>query len=631
MGGAKTMKPKKNRVAILDAGSQFGKVIDRRVRNLSIEAEILPIDTPVEKLAGYGAIIISGGPDSVYAAGAPMPDQRIWDSRIPILGICYGMQLINQHFGGAVNKLAGREDGQTVIKVDSDSPLFAGLGNGPENVLMSHGDSITQPEVAPGFDVIATSSCGVVAGITNEQKRIWGVQFHPEVDLTDNGIQMIQNFLVNIAGLAQNYTMENRLELAKQYIREIVGSRNVLAFLSGGVDSTVLARLLAEALPPEQIVAVHIDNGFMRYRESDGVKKALAGGGINVEIIDAQDDFYNATTIIDDTETLPLNRVTDPETKRRIIGDTFMQVRESVERGLGLDPDQTVLAQGTLRPDLIESASSKASAKADAIKTHHNDTELVRDLREKGLVVEPLQDLHKDEVRELGRMLGLPEELVMRQPFPGPGLAIRLLCADQPYITDEFDAINEKLEQYSDDNIAACLLPVRTVGVQGDGRSYSYLACLSGEPNWPELFRKARDITNSITAVNRVVFALDGEKIGGPVKTITKTHLTPDAIEQLRLADKCVNDILRKYSLLEKLSQVPVVSFPVNFRKVGARSIGIRTFITNDFMTGKPAVPGQDIPETALAEICEKISAIPGIAKVVYDLTAKPPGTTEWE
>jgi GMP synthase (glutamine-hydrolysing) len=625
------MKLNKNRTAILDAGSQFGKVIDRRVRNLSIEAEILPIDTPVEKLAGYGAIIISGGPDSVYAAGAPMPDQHIWDSGIPILGICYGMQLINQHFGGVVNKLAGREDGQTVVKVDSRSPLFANLGNGPENVLMSHGDSITQLEVAPGFDVIATSSCDVVAGIANEKQRIWGVQFHPEVDLTDNGIQMIQNFLVNIAGLAQNYTMENRLELAKQYIREIVGNRNVLAFLSGGVDSTVLARLLAEALPPKQITAVHIDNGFMRYQESGGVKKALAGGGINVEIIDARDDFYNATTIIDGAKTLPLNRATDPETKRRIIGDAFMRVRESVERGLGLDPDQTVLAQGTLRPDLIESASSKASAKADAIKTHHNDTELVRDLREKGLVVEPLQDLHKDEVRELGRMLDLPEELVMRQPFPGPGLAIRLLCAEQPYITDEFDTINEKLEQYSDDNIAACLLPVRTVGVQGDGRSYSYLACLSGEPDWPELFNRARDITNSITAVNRVVFALDGEKIGGPVKTITKTHLTPDAIEQLRLADKCVNDILRKYNLLEKLSQVPVVLFPVDFGKKGAHSIGIRTFITNDFMTGKPAVPGENIPKAALTEIYEKVSAIPGIAKVVYDLTAKPPGTTEWE
>jgi GMP synthase (glutamine-hydrolysing) len=307
-----------------------------------------------------------------------------------------------------------------------------------------------------------------------------------------------------------------------------------------------------------------------------------------------------------------------------------MKVMEQVVSELKLEPKNTVLAQGTLRPDLIESASHLASSKAAVIKTHHNDTPLVRELRAAGRVIEPLQDYHKDEVRELGTMLGLPQDLVWRQPFPGPGLAIRLLCATKPYITDDFDDIERKLAEFEDAETSAHLLPVRTVGVQGDGRSYNYIAALSGKQDWAKLMATAREIPKRVHAVNRVVYVF-GDKLTGSVRGITPTYLEPEAISQLRIADECVNGILRKYGLSESLSQVPVISFSVHFGQVGKRSIGIRTFITNDFMTGVPAMPGEQIPAEALEEIVKKMLKVPGIARVVYDLTSKPPGTTEWE
>jgi GMP synthase (glutamine-hydrolysing) len=255
----------------------------------------------------------------------------------------------------------------------------------------------------------------------------------------------------------------------------------------------------------------------------------------------------------------------------------------------------------------------------------------VRERRSANGVIEPLQELHKDEVRQLGEKLGLPPELIWRQPFPGPGLAIRLLCAEKPYITERFDSISEiLLSEFSDEDITAHLLPTRTVGVQGDGRSYSYLVGLSGKQDWTRLMNKAREIPKRIHEVNRVVYVF-GDRLQEPIREITPTFLTSESISQLRLADWHVNEVLYKYGLHESLSQVPVVSFPVNFGNPGDRSIGIRTFITNDFMTGIPAIPGIHVPKEALSEIVDRLLTIPNIARVVYDLTSKPPGTTEWE
>ncbi len=616
------------KLAILDSGAQYGKVIDRRIRELNVESELLPLNTSSEKLKEYKAIIIPGGPESVYDENAPEFNPELFNLGIPILGICYGMHLINYTAGGQIKTKDIREDGQEYISVDISSKLFKGLSK-TEKVLLTHGDSVEF--VADGFELTAESD-GIVAAIENEEKKIYGIQFHPEVDLTENGKQVFHNFLYNIAGFSGDYTMENREEIAIKYLKERVGDKKVLVLVSGGVDSTVLITLLNKALGPDRIYAIHIDNGYMRLNESQKVKKALEEQGLDLTVIEAQEDFYSATTIINGKETKPLRETTAPEEKRKIIGDTFMRVAEKAMRDLNLDWSEVYLAQGTLRPDLIESASALASGKADIIKTHHNDTELVRELRKKGRIIEPLKDYHKDEVRVLGSMLGLPDELVWRQPFPGPGLAVRILCADAPYITDDFDSINEKLKDFNTSNIFATLLPVRTVGVQGDGRSYSYLAALYGEKDWEELFRIAKEIPKKIHSINRIVY-LFGDDIKEPVKEITETYPTEDVIKQLQQADDIVNNVLFEYDLMKKLSQVPVLSFPVNFGIPNARSIGIRTIVTKDFMTGYVARPGIDIPESALDKIVAKISTQvkPKVAKVAYDLAPKPPSTIEWE
>ena len=614
------------KVAILDAGAQYGKVIDRRVRNLQVYSDLLPLDTPYEQLADYDAIILSGGPESVYADGAPHPDKKLWSSGKPILGICYGLQLINQAFGGTVERKSTREDGHFPITIERQELIFKDL-EPIQNVLLTHGDSIAR--VAPGFETLALSD-SIVAAIGNDSQRIYGLQFHPEVDLTDNGQAMLANFLFEVAKLKPDYTIENREQAAIDTIRRIVGQRTALVFASGGVDSTVCAVLAGKALPAEQVRVVHVDTGFMRKGESEAVQTALTAAGIPLTLIRAERQFFDGTAKVDGRLSAPLHDVTDPEIKRRIIGDTFMAVMEQAITQLELDSDHTVLVQGTLRPDLIESASHLASDKAAVIKTHHNDTHLVRELRAAGRVVEPLSELHKDEVRQLGEELGLPAELVWRQPFPGPGLAIRLLCATEPYLTDTFDAINQQLRYFEEDDISATLLPIRTVGVQGDGRSYSYAVALSGRADWPRLFQKARAIPKQIHEVNRVVYVF-GDKLKGPVRDITRTLPSKDAIDQLRLADEAVSRLLREHDLIERLSQVPVISVPLGFGRAGNRSIVIRTFITNDFMTGVPATPGQQLPTAILDEMVSAVSRVDGISRVMYDLTSKPPGTTEWE
>jgi len=606
---------KNEQIAILDAGAQYGKVIDRRVRSLKVESIMLPMNTPAHQLNKYSAIIISGGPESVYSNNAPKFDPRILELNKPILGICYGMQLMVHLLGGKVEALDRREDGPCTIQVNPKSKLFAGLKS-KQQVLMSHGDSITS--LPADFTAIAHSG-KIVASIERQGGRLFGVQFHPEVDLTQNGLIVLQNFLFKIAELTGNFTIKDRVGQAIKDIKQQVGQKQVLILVSGGVDSTVCATLLRRALKPSQIHAIHIDSGFMRQNESGLVKMALEKQGIKLKVVNASSEFYGQ-----------LHRVTHPETKRHRIGDTFMSVTQQAIKDLGLKAD-LMLAQGTLRPDLIESASRIASSQASTIKTHHNDSPAVRRLRRTHQVVEPLSSYHKDEVRQIGRELGLPASLVWRQPFPGPGLAIRLLCAQKPFMQPDFEAIQHQLNNFSTAQIKATLLPIRTVGVQGDGRTYSYVVGLSGQPNWPTLLKLAKEIPKQIRQINRVIYVF-GDQIKTPITQITPTYVTPENIDQLRQADHIVNQTLSEFNLIRKLSQVPVISFPLGFGQLGYRSIAIRTFITNDFMTGVPAIPNKDIPMLALNQMIKRIlKQVSGIARVAYDLTSKPPGTTEWE
>lgn len=452
--------------------------------------------------------------------------------------------------------------------------------------------------------------------------------------------------------------------------------------LSGGVDSTVCAALLHKALLPDQIIAIHIDNGMMRKNESKMVESSLSTLGLKLRVINAGFQFLHSTTNLPLDKSVPsrfrvskeLCMTSEPEEKRKIIGDVFVSIANSVISELKLKPEEVFLAQGTLRPDLIESASDSVSSQAEAIKTHHNDSQLIRVLRKAGRIVEPLKDFHKDEVRALGRELQLPYDLVMRHPFPGPGLAIRVLCGEEPFMNKDFpetqvivkvivdydqmfkknhallnriegstnESEREKLRKVTKkQNLTATVLPIRSVGVQGDARSYSYVVGISseGDPDWEDLMFLAKLVPCVVRNVNRVCYIFGG-LVKDPVLDITPTYLTSNVLATVRQADFVAFQVLLSSNCVSNISQMPVILIPVHFDRDAAasastpscqRSVVLRPFVTNDFMTGVPAVPGKHLPLIVVSKMYHELSRIQGISRVLYDLTAKPPGTTEWE
>ena len=495
------------KIIVLDFGSQFNQLITRRIREFGVFSELLSHRTTAEEIKqmkNVKGIILSGGPNSVYEEGAFKVDEAIYELGLPILGVCYGMQLMTVTFGGTVKKSKNREFGQSDIEImQKDNPLFKGLED-VETVLMSHGDLVV--DIPVDFEVTATNAHCPVAAFANVERNFYGVQFHPEVRHSIHGTEMLQNFAFDICGCKGDWSIDDFIDIEINKIRETVGDKKVLLALSGGVDTSVVGVLLQKAIG-DQLTCIFVDHGLLRKNEADQVMESLVGKfGLNIIKVDAQKRFMDK-----------LSGVSDPEQKRKIIGNEFIYVFDDEATKLkGIQ----FLAQGTLYTDVIESGTETAQT----IKSHHNVGGLPKDMQFK--LIEPLNTLFKDEVRELGTKLGMPDSIVWRQPFPGPGLGIRVLgeiTEEKLEIVRESDAIlreeiaNAGLErdvwQYF------TVLPgIRSVGVMGDGRTYDYtvgiraVTSIDGmTSDWAripyEVLNKiSQRIVNEVDHVNRIVY-----------------------------------------------------------------------------------------------------------------------------
>lgn len=594
------------KVAVLDFGGQYAHLIANRVRRIGVYTEIQNSHVAASQLKDYTGIILSGGPSSVYAEGAPSIDPMIFELGIPVLGICYGHQIMNQTLGGRVQGSDVHEFGVADLELlQSDHPLINGLPS-KSPMWMSHGDKVA--EVAPGFQSVGITSDCPTAAVADDHRKFYGIQFHPEVTHSRYGAQLMENFL-DICGCRKDWSMASYFHDIKQRIlSQTPTDKKIFLLVSGGVDSTVAFVMLNKIFGKERVFGLHIDTGMMRMNESEEVIKFLHKADMeNLKVVNDSELFLHE-----------LVGKIEPEDKRHIIGETFLKSKEIESEALGFDPKEWILAQGTIYPDTIESGGTD---NADTIKTHHNRVQGILDLMKEGLILEPLAELYKDEVRELGEELGIPHELVWRHPFPGPGLGVRLLCSEgQPMgkATSEIEGLSSFLEENSWQGEA---LPIQSVGVQGDARSYAQPFVLCGEYNWEECERASTQITNRFRDLNRVVLEV-GKREG--IYSVYEQYCTRDRFDFLRKMDAICTDFLHEHQLYDQIWQMPVVLLPL--KVAGAPVLVMRPVNSSEAMTANFA----EIDSELLQRLWQTLLSN-GAGALLYDITHKPPGTIEWE
>ena len=598
-----------DRILVLDFGGQYTHLIANRIRRLNAYSEILaPAVNPASlDLADVKGLILSGGPSSVYSPTQPAYDAAWFDLGLPTLGLCYGHQLLAKHFGGQVARGNRQEYGIASLSINEVEGVLVEMSP-RETVWMSHGDSVQKlPE---GFKALGSTADCPIAAMGDPERNIYGLQFHPEVTHTPNGMKILDAFLT-ITGCSRTWTTENFIEESEERIRRQAGERNVFLLVSGGVDSSVCFALMTRALGEDRVIGLHVDNGFMRLNESALVAEAMAEAGFpNLEVVDASARFLGN-----------VEGVADPQTKRQIIGDTFIDVQQEQVARMGLDPDHWILGQGTLYPDIIESGGSEH---ADVIKTHHNRVDVIRQLLEEGKVIEPLDQLYKDEVRQVGRQLGLSDAVVQRHPFPGPGLSVRCLCSngeDEPVDPEAIENVRRIAGEFG---LEADILPVRSVGVQGDVRTYAHPAVLMGNADWDTLEEASTTLTNSVPLVNRAVWLCAPGTL--PALRIRKRYLDRKRLDLLRLADDISMKTLEEDGIMDDVFQFPTILAPMAATE-GGETVVLRPLDSTDVMTARFS----RLPAETLHRIVDRIMGLAGVDAVLYDITNKPPATMEWE
>lgn len=624
----------RSKIVVLDFGSQYAHLIAKRFRMLGFYSEIALPSTDLSVFDNAKGIVFSGGPSSVYEENIPDFNEEILSLDLPILGLCYGHQLISKCYGGKVGKAKVGEFGFAELNLNPavKSPLFEGI-EAKQQVWMSHQDGVL--EIPEGFEIVGSTKDCPAAALQNLSKKRFSLQCHCEVKDTPCGNQIFENF-AKYCKMEKNWDQDTVLNVILEGIKKDADGRNVLLFLSGGVDSTITFALLNKALGQDRVLGLHIDNGFMRKNESANVAAAYKKFGFNNFIVeDASESFLKA-----------ISGLTDPQKKRMAVGENFITVRNEVVAKQHLDENQWLLAQGTLYPDIIESGGTKNSK---TIKTHHNRVAGIQELIAKGLIIEPIRDLYKDEVRAIGKKLGLSDELVMRHPFPGPGLSINVLCNDGKSWTskddEELEAAQKELESVIIDqfcenctkDLKRSVLPVRSVGVQGDFRTYRFPALLTfssdekGFYHLPKIREKVEaassSITNSAKYLNRTVIKLyQNPKVKDEDLKLQEGYCDKNRLDQLREVDNIVLTELHKSGWYNQIFQHLTIDLPYASRKDHA-SFVLRPVCSEDVMTARFAWIDQEV----MTSILEKIAELDFVDAVYFDATNKPPATFGWE